>query len=793
MIFLKHFIYSSNLLFCLSVGSLLLSHCHKETAGPSCLDETTCNMDPPSKPKDPIVTSLKMASFGERLDNGMVEDYPTALFARDVNEDGKLDLIMARFALKNTDKKVSIYLRNKENTGFEKRNQIDIKTDVGNWISGSARFLQVGDFNEDGHLDLAVLTEFPTDFFILTGDGKGNFTFWQELDTGVSSNPFAIYLGSFVKGTKTNTDFLVVGYDSSKIPEDTIVGIVSKDKGSYQAPIIKRIPNGLSLISAVGDVNQDGITDVILKQSNTSSNGILLLGKGDGSLADPAPFSLPSWPDNWALGDWQKKGLLDVAMISDKSLIILPGDGKGNFDSPISAYSSTQAMYTWDFQLHHLNQDSFLDGIFSDRIHQNLQVIWGQGENGVLSVQPVATYALPEVFDVQDINGDKIPDIAVATDSATIGSILGKESGTGFEQADMVGIQEEDVLDITSGSFSENNGNELAILLKNHIVVWISDSSKKLITPYNFYPIIEYCTNSSSIQDGFLAAGNLNPKKDAWDDLVLVEKTPGQEQVQIRFSSGNSIRNLGSPLVYPLDKDTKPVATAITDINGDTNPDVVVLTQGPAQGSIWVLTGKGDGTFASKGQVFANLDLQNPVALAVADLNSDGTADLVVTQDQAITLLYTRQKEEGFSFESTIFRFGTRIGKAAIADLNQDKRLDIVVIYPEIKQAGILLNQGTGLFEGNSLSLDAEPGAFVIGDMNQDKALDIVVAYPFENRLAIVYGKGDGNFFETKQSLSVGSNPQSLVIRDFNQDGKLDLAVANQKSRTVSLLYNQTP
>jgi len=78
---------------------------------------------------------------------------------------------------------------------------------------------------------------------------------------------------------------------------------------------------------------------------------------------------------------------------------------------------------------------------------------------------------------------------------------------------------------------------------------------------------------------------------------------------------------------------------AVVDVNGDGHPDLVTLNGcsspcdpiGPPEGSVGVLLGNGDGTFRapvtySTSGYFAN-------SLAAADLDGNGTVDLVVTND----------------------------------------------------------------------------------------------------------------------------------------------------------------
>src|ERR1039458_1215401 len=77
-----------------------------------------------------------------------------------------------------------------------------------------------------------------------------------------------------------------------------------------------------------------------------------------------------------------------------------------------------------------------------------------------------------------------------------------------------------------------------------------------------------------------------------------------------------------------------PVSVAVGDFNRDGKPDLAVANQeygpggyGEAPGSVSVLLGNGDGTFRAT----VNYPVGgNPVSLAVSDVNGDGNPDLIV-------------------------------------------------------------------------------------------------------------------------------------------------------------------
>ena len=74
---------------------------------------------------------------------------------------------------------------------------------------------------------------------------------------------------------------------------------------------------------------------------------------------------------------------------------------------------------------------------------------------------------------------------------------------------------------------------------------------------------------------------------------------------------------------YPIGDD--PVDLAVADLNGDGTPDIVTVNR--HDGTLTFLRGNGDGTFSEVGGFPIG---SFPAAIEVADLNGDGAADLVV-------------------------------------------------------------------------------------------------------------------------------------------------------------------
>jgi hypothetical protein len=250
-----------------------------------------------------------------------------------------------------------------------------------------------------------------------------------------------------------------------------------------------------------------------------------------------------------------------------------------------------------------------------------------------------------------------------------------------------------------------------------------------------------------------------------------------------------------------------PGSVAVADFNHDQKPDLVLVNSGPfgaSPQSISVLLGNGDGTFQSPVSYTAMTSFPafpQLSSLAVADLNADGTPDVVVTShemDTTFGVYVFLGKGDGTLSNATGYALDTACAtcgaySVAIADLNRDGKLDLAVSAAQTTTFGgpgtvtILIGNGDGTFAVNNGYLVSQFfGSIVAGDFNSDGNPDIAVTG--NNSVSVLLGAGDGGFTSLMQ-FGTGSRPSSLVAGDFNSDGHLDLATADYNIASVGVLF----
>jgi hypothetical protein len=301
-----------------------------------------------------------------------------------------------------------------------------------------------------------------------------------------------------------------------------------------------------------------------------------------------------------------------------------------------------------------------------------------------------------------------------------------------------------------------------------------------------------------------------NPVSGDYPHSVGAGDFDGDGKPDLLVSRGSSVsvtvfKNISSPgtisfapkLDLPVDPFRESEGCAVGDLDGDGKLDFAFVNAFANTVSLYRnTTTNGNISFAPRIDYSAK---NGPFSVIIEDLNGDGKADLVVSNDgdSAISIYKNLSTPGKILFDRRIDLFtGPSPYSVFISDIDNDGRPDLTIA----KQGTgatiyIMANTSTGGKISFAPKIDLSIQPFynaVAGDLDGDGKPDLV-ATNYSSVSVLKNLSTPGNIsFSTTQSFPVGNYAASVAIGDLNGDGKPDLVTSNWLDTTVSVLINKT-
>ena len=702
------------------------------------------------------------------------------LLAADFNRDGKTDLAAGRM----------------------------LSFGIGDGTFGTPRslletgaFVAAADFNGDGAPDLADVNG-----HVFLNRGAGTFTSPAQLSPGLSL-PW-LYAVAADLNADGRADLVVPDYS-----QGIVYVLLAAADGVFPAavpyPTVAR-PGAL----AIADFSGDGIPDLAVGDYASNARVAVMLGLGDGTFENwgDAQTGL-NYPRQLIPCDLDGDGNVDLLALGfpGQPVTFLRGLGNGTFEAAVAYATIVDAQWLLLTDLNHDGRPDLVHGSSTSGAPISVSM--------AIAASSLALAAAPTPADF----GKDVTLTAMATPAAATGTI------TFYDGAVILGK-------------AALTGGHASLTMK-----WLGAGTHALRAHYGGDPL-RYAASDSPIVsllvtsargNGFgtpvslatargpkgIAAGDLNG--DGKLDLVVANSTSNTVSVFL----GNGTGGFAPRVSY--NTGSTPVAVLVADLNDDGLQDVAVACSG--SNAVNVLLGNGNGTLqaaVSRGVaapvlalVAADVNLDQATDLvagtggggivaafigadglwpasgwsllwggggdtmngvSAVDLNGDGRVDVAAAAVSGV--LYRLLQQPAGAFAATSFSAGGSAPSGlAVGDFNGDGEVDLATPNRASSNAGVLLGNGDGTFQGAvAYATGSGPSAIATADADGDGQLDLVVANGTGNTLTILHGNGDGTF-AAGATIPTGGSPAGVVVGDFDGNGITDLAVANSADNTVSV------
>ncbi|CAF3868932.1 unnamed protein product [Rotaria sp. Silwood1] len=691
------------------------------------------------------------------------DSLPQAIAVGDFNNDNQLDIVVTNAGTNN----IGVFLGKNDGT-FS--NQTTYST--GDYPVSVA----VADFNNDTRLDIVVSNNNGNNVGVLLGNGNGTFKRQITYTTGLGSHP------SSVAVCDCNRDhrFDIIVANSGKNNLGLLLG---NGDGTFQAQRLYSINIGSPQIVVTADLNNDTWADIIVAIDGTYNVGILY-GGPDKNFTNPTTYSTgaQSLPYSVAVGDFNNDAILDIVVANSgtDTIGVFLGLGDGNFAMQIQYPTGLGSMPN-SVALGDFNNDNRLDIVVANDGTDTIGIFFGKGDGYFSDQITYPTYGSAFSLAVGDLNNDGRLDIVViglSPDNVMI--LLENDDGTFINPTVYLMELGSQPYSVALGDF--NNDNRLDIVVANYGTSTISvifGNGNGTFTNQTIYSM------ESGSQPCSVAVGDFN--NDTQLDIVVANYYTSVLIVFLGSGDGAFLNQS----TYSVDRG--PFSVVVGDMNNDTYLDFIVANY--YGDNIGVLLGKGDGTFSVQ-TTYSTGWSSLPYSVAIGDFNGDNRLDVTVALSNYFSIgVFIGYYNSPFTIP-VIYSSGSISTPfaLAIADFDNDNRLDIVSANQESSNIGIYLNFGNGSFQiptlystGYSTSLSS----VATGDFNNDNLSDIVVANHDSDNIAVFLGLGNGSFRSAMTYLTaLNSGPCSIAVGYFNNDDRLDIISANNGDDSIVLFLH---
>jgi hypothetical protein len=382
------------------------------------------------------------------------------------------------------------------------------------------------------------------------------------------------------------------------------------------------------------------------------------------------------------------------------------------------------------------------------------------------AAQTFSVGTTPDAVAAADLNGDGKPDVIAANAGSNTVSVLLNTSLPGAttltflpQQTFAVGTNPVAVAfgdvngDGRQDIVTANSGNGTVTVLLNTTAT--GSSVVSFAAPQSF---------SVGASPRSVALGDMNG--DGMLDVVTADAGSNTVTVLRNTASPGATSVSFSPQAFAVG--SSPVSVAVGDINGDGRGDVVAANSGAGTVSVLIgttPTGAGSVSFAAQ-QTFAVG--ASPVAVALGDVNGDGKQDLAVANAANTVSVLLNTAAGGASSAAfaaaQAFNLGTSPAALLLADLNLDGKADLVASDNSLSTVTAFQNLTPAAATTASFSVPLQFGstannyALAVADLNADARPDVVAVNASAGSVSVLRNTSPGPVSLSQSVVTLGTS-----------------------------------
>ena len=662
---------------------------------------------------------------------------------RDLNRDGYPEIVLAN-TFNGTTMKLHAYIYWGSASGHSAARRTELPT-VG------ARQIAIGDFNKDGHLDLAFaqqgdVADNPNARYGSV-ENRTSYVYWGDAEG------YAIHRRQFLE-TVAATDAVAADFDQDGY--DDLVTLNNPVGEVEDLVLFRGSPEGLrrtdtfggkkiSFVRA-GDVNADNRTDLVVGYTKDEVVRVYLAGS-QGLKTEGAGLTLQvSQSHDAEVADINRDGKPDLVVAAG-------GPGQG---TSYIYYGSNEG--------------------FSEAKRQALPTLGASA------------------CTVADLNSDGHQDVifanAVDEESHSVRSDVYWNSASGFSVENRTGLPTVGANDVVAADVNDDETIDLLFVGRMggrrkadiYAYVYMSDRNGN----YSQHNRLELPT----VYGYESSAADLNG--DRYPDLImanLASRDPSQNRGSYIYWGGDDGHSVLRRTA--LDTDDGGWASSVADLNRDGYLDILFTQIKSGVNKIYYGAPQGPGHELLK--TFRDPDAIKARTPAIADLNKDGYLDLIIPYIHVPWVSIFWGHAGDYSSEHMTRLPGNATVSVEVADLNRDGWLDLVLcnfwdLETLSHQTNSYIYWGSERgFSANRRQELPTSGAHdaSVGDVNGDGYLDIAISNYHRGQIRhgiasyIYLGSREGYFRRENRVELVNDSAAGNLVADLNHDGYLDVVFSN--------------